>query len=329
MAEDKHTARWRVIGQSVRGAAHARAGVPNQDAIHWLPGGGAGLPLILAVADGHGSRKSFRSEKGARLAVETATQSISDFLRGQTQIESLSVTKRAAEEWLPTALVRRWLEAVSSHLAAHPLSIDELGLLDDAAARSTKREALQNLPVAYGTTILAAAVTTDFILYLQLGDGEILTVSQDGEVARPLPKDERLFANETTSLCSPDAWRDFRVCFQVQSNTPPALILLSTDGYSNSFHDETGFLKVGSDLLEMIRTDGLEIVNDHLASWLTESTTAGSGDDVTLGLICFEDAIGSKASAEESRPANTKRRGRRGPEADQPEDEDAPVEFEV
>ncbi|HKQ51090.1 MAG TPA: protein phosphatase 2C domain-containing protein, partial [Pyrinomonadaceae bacterium] len=146
-----------------------------------------------------------------------------------------------------------------------------------------------SLPLAYGTTVLGAAVAADFILYLQLGDGEILTVSRDGEVTRPLPKDERLFANETTSLCSPEAWRDFRVCFQVLSNAPPSLILLSTDGYANSFHDEAGFLKVGSDILLMIRADGLGTVEDHLASWLTESTYAGSGDDVTLGLICSEE----------------------------------------
>jgi serine/threonine protein phosphatase PrpC len=299
MAVDKHTARWRVVGQSVRGATHERAGLPNQDAIHWLPESSVGLPLILVVADGHGSHRSFRSETGARLAVETAAQVISDFLRGQTQTENLSMTKRAAEEWLPAALVRRWLEAVSTHLAAHPLSADELTPPLDVHSAS-KQDAPSNLPVAYGTTILAAAVAESFILYLQLGDGEILTVSEDGEVTRPLPKDERLFANETTSLCSQDAWRDFRVCFQVVSNTPPALILLSTEGYSNSFHDEQGFLKVGSDILEMIRADGLAMVNEHLASWLTESTYAGSGDDVTLGLICSEDAIELATEAQRS-----------------------------
>lgn len=284
MAVDEHTARWRVVGHSVRGATHERAGKPNQDALHWLPESSAGLPVILAVADGHGSHKSFRSQTGARLAVETAAQVINDFLLGQAQTESLSMTKRAAEEWLPTALARRWLEAVAAHLASHPLSEDERKLAGDVQGLS-KQAAPSNTSVAYGTTILAVGVAAGFIIYLQLGDGEILTVSKEGEVTRPLPKDERLFANETTSLCSPDAWRDFRVSFQVISNAPPSLILLCTDGYSNSFHEETGFLKVGTDMLDMIRADGLEMINEHLAAWLTESTNAGSGDDATLGLI--------------------------------------------
>lgn len=308
MAGDKQTARWRVVGHSVRGATHERAGMPNQDAIHWLPESSSGAPLTLAVADGHGSHRSFRSATGARLAVETAAEVIYDFLRGQTHTESLSLTKRAAEEWLPTALVRRWLEAVSAHLAAHPLSADELGKMG-----AVHESATPNLQVAYGTTILAAAVAADFILYLQLGDGEILTVSQEGEVTRPLPRDERLFANETTSLCAPDAWRDFRVYFQVVSNTPPALILLSTDGYSNSFHDESGFLKVGSDLLEMIRAaGGLETVDNNLEAWLTESTYAGSGDDITLGLICSENTFASPPARESS---DAERANQQGTEA--------------
>ncbi len=308
MAVEQHTARWRVVGNSVRGAMHERAGMPNQDAIHWLPESSAGLPLILTVADGHGSHKSFRSETGARLAVETAAQVISDFLLGQSQTESLSMTKRAAEEWLPAALARRWLEAVSAHLAAQPLNADELKLAHNIQGASAPT-ASSNSSVAYGTTILAAAVAEGFILYLQLGDGEILTVSKDGEVTRPLSKDERLFANETTSLCAPDAWRDFRVCFQVVSNAPPSIILLCTDGYSNSFHDEQGFFKVGTDILDMIRDDGLEMVNEHLASWLTESTNAGSGDDATLGLICSEDVI-QPTAARKSRPSISKRRSK-------------------
>lgn len=328
MAEDKHTARWRVVGHSVRGATHERVGLPNQDAINWLPESGTGVPLILAVADGHGSRRSFRSETGARLAVETAAQVINDFLLGQTQTKNLSATKRAAEEWLPVAIVRRWLEAVAGHLAGHPLSKDELNLLG-ANHPATSVEAYEpNSPLAYGTTILAAAVAVDFILFLQLGDGEILLVSDDGKVSSPLPKDQRLFANETTSLCSPDAWRDFRVCFQVVSNSPPALILLSTDGYPNSFRDESGFHKVGSDILEMIRAGGLNMVNDQLESWLTESTYAGSGDDVTLGLICSENTL-EPLTVESTGSKRVKKKREMSGEINRHEETDTPVEFEV
>jgi len=263
---------WQVVGQSVRGAAHERNGLPNQDAIYWLPSVGYGPSVVLAAADGHGSARYSRSHIGARLAVEKAVQLVDEFLASQSNVDNVSLIKHATEEWLPRALVREWSDAVAEDVKKDPLSAD------DSA-------------VAYGATLLVAAVTERFILYLQLGDGEILSVSNDGAVARPLVKDERLFANETTSLCAPEAWRDFRVSFQPLTQTRPALILLSTDGYPNSFRDEAGFLQVGSDVLRMIRENGLASVSDHLAGWLRDSTRAGSGDDVTLGILCSLDTF--------------------------------------
>ena len=263
---------WQVVGQSVRGATHERNGLPNQDAIRWLPSSGRGSSVVLAVADGHGSARYPRSHAGANIAVDVATKLIDDFLNSQG--DNLSLIKDATEEWLPRTLVRNWTEAVAENLKADPLSPDEsasVGFADES--------------VAYGATLLATAVTERFALYLQLGDGDILTVSDSGVVSRPLSKDERLLGNETTSLCAAEAWRDFRVSFQLLRQSHPALILLSTDGYPNSFRDESGFLQVGSDLLAMIREHGLAKVNDSLGGWLRDSTHAGSGDDVTLGII--------------------------------------------
>ncbi|HYJ84967.1 MAG TPA: PP2C family serine/threonine-protein phosphatase [Pyrinomonadaceae bacterium] len=281
---DPHRSQWQVVGHSVRGASHERSGLPNQDAIRWLPESGAGPSLVLAVADGHGSAKYSRSHVGASLAVETTAQLMYEFVAGQTGADNLSLTKRAAEEWLPGALVRAWLAAVAEHASVHPLSDVELDAL--GGNRSDLASSInEKLSIAYGTTILATAVTESFVLYLQLGDGEILTVTTRGEVSRPLCKDDRLFANETTSLCAPEAWRDFRVSFQHRPQMEPALILLSTDGYPNSFRDEAGFLKVGSDILTIIETEGLQKVGQDLEGWLKDSTNAGSGDDVTLGIL--------------------------------------------
>jgi serine/threonine protein phosphatase PrpC len=289
MGNQEGASQWQVAGQSVRGASHERSGRPNQDAIHWLPASGAGDSVVLAVADGHGSARYTRSHIGAQLAVEISTRVIFDFLGSQSQIANASLTKRTAEEWLPKALARNWLAAVSEHLEAHPLGeaeLDAVSRKDVAAAPMSN----SSQTLVYGATIIAAAVTETFVLFLQLGDGEILTVSRQGEVSQPLPRDYRLFANETTSLCSDDAWRDFRVSFRTNADEPPALILLATDGYPNSFRHESGFLKVGSDILETIRAEGLDIVKNNLEQWLRDSTHAGSGDDVTLGVLYLTEA---------------------------------------
>ncbi|HEV2860529.1 MAG TPA: PP2C family serine/threonine-protein phosphatase [Pyrinomonadaceae bacterium] len=303
---------WRVVGESVRGAAHERAGMPNQDAIRWEPLQGGNPPLVLCLSDGHGGARYCRSDVGSRLAVDTGVEVIREFLAGHEGVDNLSVVKRSAEEKLTQALARRWREAVAAHIAEQPLTAgEELLLVGRPAAAAAPADAAGGeattaagvraaIPghVAYGATLLAAVVAPRFILYLQLGDGDILAVSTRGEVVRPLAGDERLFANETTSLCSKDAWRDFRVSFQVSSGEPPALIVLSTDGYANCFRGEADFLKVGSDFLEMMRANGVESVAESLESWLAEASRVGSGDDITLGIMCRLDALSRTQPAE-------------------------------
>jgi hypothetical protein len=139
--------------------------------------------------------------------------------------------------------------------------------------------------VAYGATIITVIVTATFVSYCQLGDGDILVVGESGVVQRPMPDDDRLFANETTSLCALDPSRDFRTVFQALAGAPPALILATTDGYSNSFSDDQAFQAIGPDILEMVREDGLDALRGRLAPWLREASRVGSGDDITLGMI--------------------------------------------
>ncbi len=128
-------------------------------------------------------------------------------------------------------------------------------------------------------------VATDFILYLQLCDGDILTVSAQGEVERPIPKDSRLIGNETTSLCSPKAWNDVQVYFQPLAGVPPALILAATDGYANAYRDDANFQQVASDFWVLLRDEGDAAVKPHLKDWLNETSQQGSGDDITVGML--------------------------------------------
>jgi hypothetical protein len=73
--------------------------------------------------------------------------------------------------------------------------------------------------------------------------------------------------------------------------SPPALILLATDGYANSFVNEEAFLQVATDIWEIIRDEGLATVTENLEGWLERASQEGSGDDITLGLLCRLDLL--------------------------------------
>lgn len=284
MAQNGAGTTWRAAGKSVLGAQHARRGLPNQDALSIWPQEGSGSPLVVALSDGHGSTRSFRSATGARLACETATQVLLELAHAPRDLFPLDLLERGASELLPGELVRRWQGAVREHLAGLPFSEQEWAVLD-AEGRGARQTLETNPLLAYGATLLAAAVDEDYILFAQLGDGDILVVREEGVVARPLPGDMRLFANETTSLCLESAARDLRVSFCRRDGDDPTLVLLSTDGYANSFRTDADFLQVGPDLLAAMGEAGVDAVAARFEEWLSEASAAGSGDDITLAML--------------------------------------------
>ena len=139
--------------------------------------------------------------------------------------------------------------------------------------------------MAYGTTLLLAGADHRGVVLLQIGDGDILTVSEHGEVTRPLPADPRSVGNATASLAHATAWQDARTRSLPAEAEGPVLVLAATDGYANSFEDDAGFLQVGSDLLTMIRANGIKEVSGQLDGWLAEVSELGSGDADFFPLI--------------------------------------------
>lgn len=276
--------KWSVLSSSVRGASHCRSGLPNQDAIKVWCNKENGYKVVLAVSDGHGSSKYIRSDVGSKIAVESAVYLMREFIINQ-KLPSMSAVKRLVEERFPKEIETMWKRDVLAHFEANPVTQEEIEKLGGEESQRIYQNIEKNPVTVYGATLLVVAVTEDYIIYMQIGDGDILTVSKSGEVYQPIRVDPRLFANETTSLSSKESWRDFRVSFQPLDGIPPVLILASTDGYANSFRTLEGFLKVGSDLLEMINENGLEDIQNSMENWLEEASQAGSGDDISLGLL--------------------------------------------
>lgn len=298
---------WRIIGETVPGASHLRTGIPNQDSIVQMRESGRSAPLILSIADGHGSPKCFRSDFGSQFAVKKAAQIVGEFLdERRGRFDSAEIESKG-KDYLAKEFVKKWRKTVEYHLKNNPFTEDEFVKLEEKSGAGARKLIEENPLLAYGTTSLTVALEEDFALYMQLGDGDILNVSATGEVTKPLPADARLLANETTSMCLKDAEKDFRFFVQkISAAESPALILLSTDGYLNSFADEAGFFQAGTDILNMLASDdGYKAVSENLKSWLEEATRMGSGDDCTVGIIYRPDALEKTENVETSEKSET------------------------
>ncbi len=280
--------RWRLIGQSIRGASHERSGAPNQDAYALYPPSGEGATVACAVADGHGGTKYFRSEIGARIAVDVALQMVEGILQTLPPDGLKSQhTKNQIAETLASSIVGGWQAAVEEHRKENLATQAEASIWAKETNQDLERRMAPQ--IAYGSTLLVTAVVRDEILFAQLGDGDILLVSDTGEAIPVFTAEADMLGGETTSLVSPDAIKRARVGFWNRPEVLPAMIMLSTDGYSNSFPDAPSFHQVASDIWEMTIEGNWDKVQATLPEWLTETTRKGSGDDITVALIARGD----------------------------------------
>ncbi len=304
-----HLPGWRVIGDTVRGATHVRNGKPNQDCWSFLAGSRSGSTrgrnVLLAVADGHGSAASFRSAKGAELAVTVALQVLWPNRR-----QTYRDLREPEAHRLAALIVRNWREAVTIDAEQHPFETDERPLL-----KSTDSGDPTGMLRAYGSTLLATLVAADSIFYLQLGDGNILSVDDQGTVESPLGEDNSLLGVETTSLCQSHAVDNVRLGVAAVRDNWPAMLLLTTDGLPTSYQDDDGCHKFARDLLAAVQTRGRKYVQQHLSAVLRNVSDQGSGDDVSVAVAVRQTALQQRSSG--GREAGEVRETQGEPEARQ------------
>ncbi len=255
--------RWQILGASALGGTHVRSGAPNQDS--WSSQA-TDHGTILAVADGHGGRRYVRSDRGSQLATRLATALGSELL-------AHSGRAQAAARALPERLLPAWRSAVLDDISAHPFTAEEA----ERAGADLAGDPL----VAYGATLLCGFVGADGVSICQIGDGDAVVLTGAG-VRHPVQGDARLVGNRTTSLCLPHAVGDFRFG-DVPDSEAPALLLLSSDGYANSFADADWARPVLADLAAHLRAQDAAAVAAALPDWLADSARVG-GDDVTVAL---------------------------------------------
>ncbi len=275
---------WRVLGSSVRGASHERDGLPNQDAMLLDTAAARRGRAWLAVADGHGGARHFRSAVGARLAVAAARDVMLAMVPEFEHADS-GVRAELASGAAPRRIVARWAELARAELAVRPITQDEWRRLQAAEGPDGVAQVHDNSLLAYGSTLLFALALPGGLVLGQIGDGDLITVEADGSARRPVPPDDRLAGRYTTSICHPGAENDFRCVVREGASARPALLLLATDGYANSFRDSADVLEMARAFVAWLQRQGPASAEAHLPAILEHASRNGSGDDITLALL--------------------------------------------
>ena len=245
------------------GASHLRAETECQDAIY-VHKDESGY-VIAAVADGHGSKACPYSAEGAELAVRVGVGLLCSIQDSKEAQFTLAANK---DDRIPKQLEIMWKEAVRVHHAEMGREV----LVDDLAFFTL-----------YGTTLNMVAATRDYVFFIKIGDGDVLMINEDG--AKQVLEAEEKIGEDTESLCLDEAWKFVRTQIIQVKNDRPLMFLVSTDGYSNSFADKSGFLKAGEDIYRLCMDKGLGYVEESLGNWLRASSDKGSGDDISLALV--------------------------------------------
>ncbi len=118
---------WQATHLSIQGDKHVRDGSPCQDHSDSKALEGGSWAYVV-VADGHGSGRHFRSERGSELAVATLHDVFHSFLRRARDLGEPGVTE-LGELWTQEIdqTVRRWRSKVHADLVRYPAKVPGKG----------------------------------------------------------------------------------------------------------------------------------------------------------------------------------------------------------
>jgi serine/threonine protein phosphatase PrpC len=274
---------------SAQGESHKEKGQPCQDAVDFKRYKNGG---IAVVADGHGSEKHFRSDTGARIAVQTARETITEFskLFAMKQKELLKADRPSKDNFdehlkqLERSTIMRWRQEVLNHFSANPLTDDEKIICEEHTVDIEKDS---NKVRAYGTTLIAALLKTAYWFVIQIGDGKCVMLDSEGNPAFAVPEDEAMGFGKTTSLCDSNAAENFRHVYgfdRIQGLT------VATDGVSDSFIPEA-YLAFHRQLYVDFAGNP-NLAQDGITKGVVAWSANGSRDDASMaGVFYFDDTV--------------------------------------
>lgn len=299
------------LSSSCQGESHKATEKPCQDYSHsYAESNGTAWAI---VCDGHGGERYFRSQDGARLAVEVTENAVRSFVQNvdvslfkdqpYTPVGPIRPGKDDEEEpvnkeldtfrQLFSNILYTWKEKINEHAEANPINeweqnhVKEEYLKEFEEQMAKDKDQRTTLDKMYGCTLMAYVQTPHYWFAFHLGDGKMIAYKIDnGEIQwfEPVPWDDRCFLNKTTSICDTDALNEFRYCYD-GTGTFPIAVFLGSDGLDDSFGEETNLVNFYIQVIKMLVKDGIETTQKSLEETLPQLSKIGSKDDMSVASI--------------------------------------------
>jgi hypothetical protein len=317
-------ANYRTFAHFTLGAKHKKSGLGCQDHSGDYDSYADEKLAIAIVADGHGSPQYFRSDIGARLAVEQSMSCIKAFAVDKAFPPEIISNNEVLDKLrrLAGSIVAAWQAEVEAHEKEHPLKDDEktqqledkyknryLSIYTDPDNPKT-----QHIHHAYGTTLIAVAMAENYWFGLHIGDGKCAALFDDGTWAQPIPWDKRCFLNATTSICDNDVLFGFRYWFGYQNpggeviefsygpdsdgidsdrrtGAEPIAIFVGTDGVDDTYpvHDNEKHIRnLYRAVVLSFDKEGFDVTSKEISKLAERLAEQGSQDDVSIAGIVAE-----------------------------------------
>ncbi|MDR0601467.1 MAG: protein phosphatase 2C domain-containing protein [Treponema sp.] len=295
---------YKSFSATATGISHSKRGKGCEDfSLHYPPyQNKSGVPLVLTVvADGHGDDNCFRSAKGAEFAATVTKDAVVEFV-DRLKPRLMQIVK--LKQWPSKDIFEKYIRDLVKHIIAewhgkveqdytdNPVTAEELVHVEEKYQK--RYTAGQDLHHAYGTTLIAAAITKNYWFGIHIGDGRFTALYKDGTFAQPVPWDERCYLNVTTSICDDDALESARIRYVPESKNLPVAVFLCSDGIDDNYpveENEKHLYKLYRTIALTFAEDGFDSTCGQLKDLANSFATKGKGDDTSIAGIIDMEAV--------------------------------------
>lgn len=296
---------------SCQGESHILTNKICQDASFSETADGVSMAI---VCDGHGGARYFRSDVGAKIAIEATRSCVSAFIKDVdvnlfankpfTQKQAITSEASAnaptkdtktdkALRQLFSSIIYSWHMKMEQHAQENPLTDEERQTVADRYIADFENG--KGLEKTYGCTLMCYVCTPSFWMAFHIGDGKCIAFNDEGQWSEPIPWDERCFLNKTTSLCDSSALDEFRYCYEGDGHFPLAVIL-GSDGMDDSFGETENMVNFYVQVLKLLANEGRDNALKTITEVLPQLSKVGSKDDMSMAIVYDNDILTENVS---------------------------------